>query len=122
MTGLRVKRQRAVERGDVEESTATGDPAEGPWSQLEMLIALLVDEMRSMQHMYLMSHSPKGTRHSPPDRIRRPGLRKRQPKLTMQQRMMLDPRMRRQAATDLASRRVDQARQRMERRARGDDG
>jgi hypothetical protein len=122
MTGIRVVRQRAVDRGDLPEVQGTGDPAEGPWSQLEMLVAGTIDELRGLQYMYLMAHSGKGARSKPPERVRRPGLRKRLPRLSMAERLALDPRMRRAASKDLAAERISRVRETMERRARGDDG
>lgn len=47
------------------------DPAEGRWSQIEILIASLVDEVRYLRHDYRTSHGDK--RGKRPDPIRRPG-------------------------------------------------
>lgn len=72
-----------------------GDPSQGRWSQLEMLIASLIDEIRGLRYVYTAVHSEKGKAGKVPAPVPRPGV-KRRPKsrLTHEQRMMLDPRLR----------------------------
>lgn len=48
------------------------DPAEGRWSQLEVLIASLVDELRYLRHDYRVANGDKKAKK--PDPIRRPGM------------------------------------------------
>jgi hypothetical protein len=126
MTALRNERMRAIDAGEIEEDDMSEfDPAENPWSQVEMLLATLIDESRSFQHMYLMSHSKKGARIHSPERVRRPGIRHKPQKrgLTEAERQTLDPRLRpRRTSRDLAAERVARARQNMESRLRGNDG
>jgi hypothetical protein len=80
------------------------NPAEAPWSQVEMLLAAAVDELRGFRYMYISAHVEKGQAGKPPDPIVRPGLdgKTKRKTLTNEQRMMLDPRMRKpQAVPDL---------------------
>lgn len=56
------------------------DPAEGRWSQLEMLVATLVDEMRNLRYVYTTVHAGKGTKSTPPDPIPRPGVERKKPR------------------------------------------
>lgn len=70
MTALRNARPEP-ERGG-------GDPAEAPWSQMEILIAALVDEIRCLRHDYTVTHLAKGKRKpKEPEPIPRPGLKAR---------------------------------------------
>lgn len=55
------------------------DPAEGRWSQLEMLVATLVDETRNLRYVYTSVHAVKGKKPTPPDPIPRPGIERRKP-------------------------------------------
>lgn len=53
------------------------DPAEGRWSQTEMLLAALVDDMRYLRWNYVSAHVDKGRRPDKPDPIPRPGVARR---------------------------------------------
>lgn len=64
------------------------DPADGPWSQLEMLAATLVDEMRYLRYVYTAANAGKGRKPSPPEPVRRPGVEKktaRKPRMSADQ-------------------------------------
>lgn len=78
MTALRVANPSSV--------TDDGpDPAEGRWSQAEMLLAAAVDTLRCLQWDYLCAHLPEGKRPARPDPIRRPGVErteKKKPRLS----------------------------------------
>lgn len=51
------------------------DPAEGQWSQLEVLVAALVDETRLARWEAVMARLPKGGKKpEPPEPIPRPGV------------------------------------------------
>ena len=56
------------------------DPAEGRWSQLEMLLAAAVDELRFFRWAYLSSHAGKSSKPKEPEPIRRPGVEKNRKK------------------------------------------
>lgn len=75
------------------------DPAKGRWSSSEMLLAAAVDEIRTLQYLYVSAHSKQGQAGKPPAPMPRPGVkrgapRRRRPRLTEEQRRMLDPRLR----------------------------
>lgn len=56
------------------------DPAEGRWSQVEMLLADVVDELRNLRYVYTASQSEKNKNLTPPDPIRRPGVQPKRKK------------------------------------------
>ena len=49
------------------------DPAGTPWSQVEMLLASVIDVLRRLEWMYAASHT-SGSRPRAPDPIPRPGV------------------------------------------------
>jgi hypothetical protein len=76
-----------------------GDPEKAPWSKDQMLMATLIDEVRALRHAYTLVHAKKGSAHKAPQPVPRPGVkRRRRSRLTPEQRMMLDPRLRKEAA------------------------
>lgn len=61
------------------------DPAEGRWSQVEILLASAVDELRYLRHDYQSANTGKGRRRpKEPEPIRRPGLdrKRRKPRFS----------------------------------------
>jgi hypothetical protein len=85
--------------GELEERGRDADPAKGRWSSSEMLLASVVDEVRVLQHLYVSAHVKQGQAGQPPAPVPRPGVgqgapRRRRPRLTDEQRRMLDPRLR----------------------------
>lgn len=114
MTGLRVDRARALANGSVEpepDDAPRPDPKAAPWSASDMLLALIAEEIRNLQYMYIRTHAPKGARVEPPARIDRPGVEagRRKPKLSMSERMLLDPRLRQRVAeTSMEGRKLAQ--------------
>jgi hypothetical protein len=56
------------------------DPAEGRWSQTEMLLAAAVDDLRFFRWAYLCAKSGKGSKPKQPEPIRRPGVEKKRKK------------------------------------------
>lgn len=69
MTALRNERPD-MGRGDA-------DPAEGTWSQPEMLLAGIYDELRFLRYAYATSRMQKGTKPPPvPQPTPRPGVAK----------------------------------------------
>lgn len=61
------------------------DPAEGRWSQLEMLVATCADELRNLRYVYTSANAGKGKKPTPPDPIPRPGVdrnKRRKPKMS----------------------------------------
>ena len=80
-------------------SAEGSDPAKAPWSTAEMLLAAMIDELRGLSYMFRQVNSKEGQAGKPPEPIARPGVNTRKRKvLTMQERMMIDPRM--HAVTD----------------------
>ena len=61
-----------------------GDPAEGPWSQVEVLLASLLDETRFLRWETAVSRLEKGKQRPPPPQpTPRPGVEHRQVKKTI---------------------------------------
>jgi hypothetical protein len=84
---------------ELEERGAGSDPAKGRWSAAEMLLAAVIDELRSIQYLYVSAHVKQGQAGKPPEPVARPGVTKRDRKarrtrLTDEQRRILDPRLR----------------------------
>jgi hypothetical protein len=70
------------------------DPDEGSWSQNEMLLAAVIDEIRQLQYITLSAAAGKQV-GNPPEPIPRPGTtKKRKRKITAEQAARLDPRLR----------------------------
>lgn len=63
----------ALRNAAPEEIGGDADPAEGRWSQAEMLLAAAVDEMRILRWLYVTAHSDK-SKPDQPKPIRRPGI------------------------------------------------
>lgn len=74
----------ALRNADPDAMKTGGDPAEGRWSQAEMLLAAIHDAVRNLEWTYATAHTPKkAKRPKQPDPIPRPGAtRKPQRKLT----------------------------------------
>jgi hypothetical protein len=94
------ERDEALERGDPDpwEGIEATDPAEKPWSQTNMLLGTLIDELRVMRWAWTVGHSAKGSRPPQPQLTRRPGVGKRDKRpyassLTEEQRRRLDTRI-----------------------------
>ncbi len=80
MTALRVAAPQAAERAG-----ERADPAHGPWSQADMLLASVVDALRRLEWAYAVVHS-KGSPPKAPEPITRPGVRaSRRPSMTVAQ-------------------------------------
>lgn len=59
------------------------DPAEGRWSQVEMLVATCADELRNLRYVYTTANTDGSNKPTPPEPIRRPGVeKKRKPRLS----------------------------------------
>lgn len=56
------------------------DPAQARWSQSEMLLAALIDELRVLRYVYVSAQSKK--KQPPPEPYPRPGVKKRSRKLS----------------------------------------
>lgn len=50
-----------------------GDPAEGPWSQLEMLVGIVANELRLARWENARSRAPKGKAPKEPELVAMPG-------------------------------------------------
>lgn len=69
------------------------DPTKSKWSSAEMMLAVVIDEVRQLQWMYAQAHSDK--RIPRPDPIPRPGLPKRVTRaIPLAEAQKLDPRLR----------------------------
>jgi hypothetical protein len=70
-----------------------GDPTQAPWSPLESLMAALVDEIRTLNWMYMKVHSKSNAQQPAP--ISRPGAPKRRGRklMRMSEVRTLDPRL-----------------------------
>jgi hypothetical protein len=63
-----------------------------------MLLALLVDEVRLLRWTTVAASAGGNAAGSPPDPVQRPGARPRRKRLSMKDRLRLDPRLRKRAA------------------------
>lgn len=71
----------------------SSDPAANKWSTVEILLSVLIDEMRTWQWVYIQAHSDRSVPRPTP--IRRPGSGVRARKaLTLVAAQTLDPRLR----------------------------
>jgi hypothetical protein len=89
-------RNAVAESGGVggEEMAPEVSPSEATWSQTEMLLASLIDEVKWLRYEFRVANSKQpGPAPSP---MERPGVKgkKRRKRLTMDQAMKIDPRMR----------------------------
>lgn len=64
--------RNAMPETDTKQAATSADPSQGQWSQTEMLLALLVDSVRSLQYALIKVNGGKG---KPPDPIPRPGVK-----------------------------------------------
>jgi hypothetical protein len=72
-----------------------GDPAKAPWSSLETMMAMVVDEIRQLGWMYASAHS--NSKIPRPEPIKRPGVTGRKPHgklMDISAIRKLDPRLR----------------------------
>lgn len=67
--------RNATPEDDLAALSQESTPETGPWSQLEMLVAQLIDAVNRNTHSFTMAHSEKGSRIPPPEPVRRPGWR-----------------------------------------------
>ena len=85
MTALRVAHADEEPAADAAESR----PEDAPWSNLEMLAALIVDELRTGNYMTVAMHAKSPGKAPQP--LRRPGhARKKASRYTMEQRGRLE--------------------------------
>lgn len=72
----------ALRNDQPDDVTSGADPAEGQWSQAEMLLAAIADELRFLRHDYITAHTEKKSRRNKaPQPISRPGVKPPKPKL-----------------------------------------
>lgn len=72
---------------------AAYDPVHGKWSSIEILLATLIDEVRSVNANYVQAHSEH--KITPPTPIRRPGVTARRGKMmSLAEAQKIDPRLR----------------------------
>jgi hypothetical protein len=71
-----------------------GDPAKAPWSSLESLMAIMVDEVRQLAWMYAQSHTE--SKLPRPEPLPRPGVSKgsRLRPISLEAARRIDPRLR----------------------------
>jgi hypothetical protein len=90
MTALR--RDAPAEPVGARRQVADIDPADSPWSPLEMLAATIVDEIRILRWAYGTAHGGKAPSPSP---LRRPGTGSPpRSRMTDEMRRRIDPRLR----------------------------
>jgi hypothetical protein len=78
---------------DLAKGSAKFDPAKGRWSTVEVLLAVLIDEMRNNTWAYVQAHSKDQVPR--PDPVPRPGLPARHGKLIrLEDARKIDPRLR----------------------------
>lgn len=72
MTALR----NAAPPDELARASETSEPEKGRWSQVEQLLALLIDIERQALHAFYIANSDKKHRKGiqPPDPLRRPGV------------------------------------------------
>jgi hypothetical protein len=99
MTAIRLDSPEPEENA---EEIISADPDRSRWSSSEMLMAQLIDEIRMLRYVFTIANSAKADKVPLPDQVRRPGVKKPRPrrKLTREEAMRLDPRMRREARGD----------------------
>lgn len=77
MTALR----NALSDDELAEQADKGSPEEGRWSQLEQLVASLLDATKRVEYVLICAHTEsKRRRPDPPEPTRRPGAKPRKPK------------------------------------------
>ena len=80
------------EMGDAEidQAARASDPSEGQWSRTDMLLAVLIDEVRELSYATVRVQTGKGRR---PEPLPRPGVRpksrRKRPKMSAAQREMM---------------------------------
>jgi hypothetical protein len=66
---------------ELTEQAEKGEPEKGRWSQMEQLMASVLDAIRRFEHVYICSHvEHKRDLPEPPTPMRRPGAKPRKPK------------------------------------------
>ena len=79
MTAIR----NAMPADELEQLGKKGEPEKGRWSQLEQLVALLVDGQREQLYAFMLANQGKGGKKpQKPEPIRRPGVRPNKKQLT----------------------------------------
>lgn len=72
MTAMR----NALPEGELERLADRGEPEKGRWSQLEQLVASMVDSSRRIEHILILANSDgKGRKPKAPEPVARPGAR-----------------------------------------------
>jgi hypothetical protein len=86
-------RNAVAESGVAEPDGPESDPSKGQWDLTQLLLAGVIDELRWYRHEFRQVNSDKPG--PAPAQVPRPGVKtKAKPRMTMEQRMQLDPRMR----------------------------
>lgn len=95
MTALR----NSLPDDELARQSADTDPGRAPWSHDQMLAADQLDTLRLILHVLIAANG--GKPGDPPPPVRRPGVagQKKRKRLTLEQRRILDPRMRRPEQT-----------------------
>lgn len=79
MTALR----NALSDEELTAQADEGEPEKGRWSQLELLLASLVDATRRVEHVLICANSEKKHHPQPPEPLRRPGAKAKPPRPAM---------------------------------------
>ena len=91
---------RNAAQDDPDAEAPPSDPSAGRWSSPEMLLALLVDEVRLLRWTMIAANAGSTAAGTPPDPVGRPGAKPRKKRLSMKDRLRLDPRLRKKAAEE----------------------
>ncbi len=80
MTAIR----NATPEAELERASAAAEPEKGRWSQMEQLLAILIDVQRQALYAFHVANSDKKARRGiePPEPVRRPGSRPPRKKTT----------------------------------------
>jgi hypothetical protein len=80
MTALR----NSLPEEELAEQADKGEPEKSRWSQLEQLVAGLLDATRRVEYVLILANSDGNSRKpDPPEPVRRPGAKPRRPKIAI---------------------------------------
>ncbi|MFF8589934.1 hypothetical protein ACF061_00600 [Streptomyces sp. NPDC015220] len=66
---------------ELAEQAEKAEPEKGRWSHVEQLLAMVVDRIAMLEHVYVSAHvASKAKQPAPPEPVRRPMAKKARPK------------------------------------------
>lgn len=76
--------RNAMPEEELAEQADKGEPEKGRWSQLEQLMAGLLDATRRVEYVLILANSDsKAKKPDPPEPVRRPGAKPHRPKIAI---------------------------------------